>query len=212
MNAPNFKELTEAYERMNYKFFSKGSYNPNFWGIRSLDSKSNKFDDIGGVTFYESLNKPIVLAFPMTSDPGKYWLQNPLNKNGCAILIPGQYEESHALGVHGRSGPNPYKAFEQVNKMMYVRDNDRNDTLDFSLYRDPVKRRIHAFFDNIKSNIHRASALKIVQFVERYSAACQVYQNVKDFDKLIQVMEFSIRKGYPNRVTYTLFEENEVWK
>jgi hypothetical protein len=211
MVAPNFQEVANAYERMGYKFFKNGTYNLNIWGIRSLSSKSNKFDDIGGALCYTGINKPFLLTAPITTDPGKYWLQNPMNKNGTAILVPGQYSGSHALGYHGRNGLSPYEALEQIGEMLYVRDNNKDEILDFDLYRNPEKLKIHGFRENIKSNIHRASINKIVQLVERYSAACQVYQDSAEFAELIALVKLSLKAGFKNSFTYTLFEEDQVW-
>ena len=211
MKNPSFHEIQAAYERKAYKFYTQGSFNINLFGIRSDDSQSNKFDDIVGVAFYIDFSTPAVFGFKATTDPGKYWLQNPMSREGTAILVPGQYKGSHAIGVHGRSGKSPYKALEQINHMTYVRDNNKDMKLDFELYRDPELLKKHGFSANIKSNIHRASLNVLVQFVEKYSAACQVIQSADDFAKLIVMCEESIKKGFSNKFSYTLFEESEVW-
>lgn len=211
MFAPTFKVLTNAYEKKSHKFYHNGTYNLNIGAIRKNDSKSNKFDDIFFAAFYEDIQKPILFTAACTTDPGKYWLQNPMNSGGTAILVPGQYASSHCLGLHGRNSASPYSALEQCGDMMYVRDNNKDDILDFNLYRDPLNLAKYGFWGNIKSNIHRASAWKIVQLVERYSAACQVLQKPNDFDVLIRLVQVYLRKGFPNRLTYTLFEESEVF-
>ena len=35
-----------------------------------------------------------------TTDPGLYYLEHPMNVDGTAILIPGQYIGSHKTGLH----------------------------------------------------------------------------------------------------------------
>lgn len=208
---PNFDRIVSAYEKKGHTFYTNRTYNLNVGAIRSMNSKSNEFDDILFTAYYEDLRKPVIHCWPATTDPGKYWLQNPMNKNGTAIVVPGQYRNSHCLGLHGRSSSSPYAALEQCGDMLYVRDNNKDTKLDFDLYRDPVKLAAFGFRGNIKTNIHRASAWKIIRLIERYSAGCQVLQNPKDFDMLIRLYQVYLQKGFPNRVTYTLFEEIDVW-
>jgi hypothetical protein len=213
MRTPDFAIIRSAYERKGYKFYVTGPYNLNIWGIRANDSKSNKFDDVIGVSFYEKADQqnPRILCWNATTDPGKYWLMNPMAIGGTAILVPGQYRGAYKLGIHGRSSKSPYQALEQKDSMLYVRDNDKDTELDFSLYRDENKLKVHGFRANIKSNIHRASAWKVVQLVERYSAACQVIQDPAGFKFLISLVNKYIQHGFPNSLTYTLFEESDVW-
>lgn len=202
--------IRAAYQRMGYKFFN-GIYDLNIGGIRCDDSVSNKFDDAIFVVYRDKANEIKCHVYPATTDPGKHWLMNPTNKNGCAILVPGQYRSVYTLGLHGRSGNSPYKALEQVAAMQYVRDNNKDDKLDFDLYRDPNKLSSNAFWDIIKSNLHRASKLKIVQLVELYSAGCQVIQSVKHFDQLIGLCEKQVEHGHGNKFTYTLFEQSQLF-
>jgi len=211
MKSPNFHEIDTAYGRKGYKFYTKGAFNINLFGIRSMNSKSNSFDDLVGAALYLDATHPIVFAANATTDPGKYWLQNPMHREGTAILVPGQYAGSHCVGIHGRSGKNPYEALEQVGNMTYVRDNNKDMKLDFELYRDPQQLKLNAFTANIKSNIHRAHLNLLVQLVEKYSAACQVIQSATEFQKLLELCKEAVKRGFPNRFTYTLFEEDQVW-
>lgn len=205
-------EIEQAYAQKGYKFYTNGIYNPNIFGIRSNNSASNKFDDIIGLTYFESPSSPKALCFIGTTDPGKYWLQNPSNREGTLILVPAQYSSTHCIGIHGRSGKTPYEALEQVGQMRYVRDNNKDVVLDFDLYRDVLKLQKNGFWGIPKSNIHRASQNSIVQLVEKYSAGCQVIQNNLDFQLLMNICRMSVKQGFPNRFGYTLFEESEVWK
>lgn len=206
-NIVSFDSIRKVFEKKRYKFFETGDYNLNIGGIRSSNSKSNSFDDLVFIA-YKVHGQEILEVFPATTDPGKHWLYNPLNAYGTAIMVPDQYTGAYAIGVHGRSGKFPYKALEQIRPMKYVRDDNVNDILDFSLYKDTRKRHDHIFTANIKSNIHRASKWKVVRFVDRYSAGCQVIQKPKDFDEFMRICNTSTN-AYGNSFTYTLLEEED---
>jgi hypothetical protein len=210
MRTPDYNEIKEIFQRKGYRFFDLGKHNLNLFGIRAYDSQSNKFDDLVGVAFRDSEFQKQVWCFKATTDAGKHWLLNPTNKDGTAIIVPNQYSGVYKVGIHGRSGSNPYKALEQVKPMRYVRDNNKDAILDFELYKDPILLKEHGFWAILKTNLHRASKWKILQVVERYSAGCQVLQSAKDFDKLIALCETAINYGYKNSFSYTLLEEEDI--
>lgn len=197
----SYQQIKRKYEQHGYTFFEEGSYNLNIFGIRSKTSHSNEFDDYIGVCYKDESGVEKADVFPATTDPGKYWLINPMVSGGTAILIPGQYKGAYKLGYHKN-----YQALEQKSPMWYVRDNNRDAVIDKSLYQNPLIRRQKAFKANIKTNIHRASKYRIVQLVERYSAGCQVIQDPKQFDRLIYLCKRQIDIHKSNSFTYTLFE------
>ncbi|MEI2737870.1 MAG: hypothetical protein V9F01_03695 [Chitinophagaceae bacterium] len=61
--------------------------------------------------------------FRATTDPGNYWLKTFMNRNGTAILKPGQYKHSHRIGVHR----GKYQALVQQNPVTVLRDDNAND-------------------------------------------------------------------------------------
>ena len=197
----------KTYEDVKKLYYDKGySFRTqemalNLGAIRSKNSESDKFDDLGWCAWTEN-NSPQIQFFWLTTDPGKYWLQNPMKDDGCAILVPNQYKEVFGVGKHN----GKYECFKQLGNMSYVRDNNKDLILDFSLYRDPEKRKIHLFWGNINSNLHRASEFHNVPFIGRYSAACQVVQNPNTYKKLIELRDKSALKGF-TRWDWTLFEE-----
>jgi hypothetical protein len=195
-----YLELKYLYSIYNYKFREE-EMALNLFGARSLESQSNKFDDVIGCAWIQD-GEANVIQFPATTDPGKYYLQNPMKKEGTIIVVPGQYLDVYCKGLHA----GKYDAFKQYKPMAYVRDNDRNIELDFSLYRDENKRKKYLFWAIQGTNLHRASEWQIVQWVEKYSAGCQVVQDPKNFAKLIDLRNKSIKFGY-NSWDYTLFDE-----
>ena len=65
--------------------------------------------------------------WPITTDPGLYWLENPMNVDGTAILAPGQYRGAYRIGKHR----DDYQAVVQTGGEVAVyRDDDRNALLD----------------------------------------------------------------------------------
>jgi hypothetical protein len=196
-----YENVRDLYLSKGYTF-REGKYALNLGAIRGKESKSDKFDDLGWCAYRDENDEPQIQFFWLTTDPGKHWLLNPMNVDGCAIMVPGQYKEVYGAGKH----KGEYEAFVQIKPMAYVRDDDKNETLDFSLYRDNFKRSFHVFWDIIGSNLHRASKWKIVNLVSNWSAGCMVLQQSKTFDKLIDLRNKSITFGY-KKWDWTLFEE-----
>lgn len=172
-------------------------YKLNIWGFRSANPDPNKFDDEIHV-FYNSgtYAKPVwdYHIFKCTTDPGTYWLKNPDAKKGTAILLPGQYKDVYGISKH----QGKYKALCQLNgKVQVIRDHNRDARLDFK------SARIEKGWFGI--NIHRASKKGTTYKVDKYSAGCQVFQNVTDFAFFLKLCD-KHKKLYKNKFTYTLVD------
>lgn len=199
----SFSEILSVMDRKHYAYYTKGLFNLNLVGVRTENSISDKFDDLLYVFYRGEDNQFKLHEFAFTSDAGKHWLLNPMNVGGCAILVPGQYRNVYLIGGRHKD----YEALEQVAPMQYVRDSNRDNNLDFNLYRDPILRKKHIFNGIIKSNMHRASAIKTLLNVGMYSAACQVLQKPEDFKFLIELSHKNKANGNGSRLSYTLLEE-----
>lgn len=206
----SYVDLKNIFSQKNYVFFTEGYFNLNIFGIRSIGSQSNKFDDFIGCAYMDKNGKAQVEIYPATTDPGNYYLKNPLNKKGTLIMVPGQYRSAYKYGVHGRSGNFPYEALEQVGIMTYVRDNNRDLVINTDLYEDPKLFERNKITGVYKTNIHRASKWKVVRLVERYSAGCQVIQDPHDFDRLMELATNQIKYGNGEYYTYTLLTEEDI--
>lgn len=168
-------------------------YELNIVGVRTRSTKPNRFDDEIHV-FYKS--KPLKWhyhIFKGTTDPGTYWLQNPMQPQGTAILAQGQYVNAYKIGLH----LGKYKALVQVAPVTVIRDYDRNAKLDF--------------FNGTKDtglfgiNIHRALVKGTTKFIDKFSAGCQVFQNAEEFNSFMQMCD-KHSSLYGNRFTYTLLD------
>lgn len=169
----------------------------NIWGFRANTQVPNSFDDQIHVFTVSGTPKNRVWAywiFKCTTDPGTFWLKNPEARQGTAILNPGQYVNSHAIGRHR----GQYTALVQIAPLTVTRDYNRNNVLDFE--NGKTASGLYGI------NIHRASRIGDTFRVDKYSAGCQVFKNIKDFDFFIGLCQ-KHRKLYGNKFTYTLIDK-----
>ncbi len=180
----------------NFRLF-KRPYELNIVGIRSTSVRSNSFDDEIHV-FYktEGINWNYHI-YKVTTDPGTYWLRNPIQPQGTAILSQGQYLNAYQIGLHR----GQYTALVQRKPVTILRDYDRNATLDF------INGRKDTGLFGI--NIHRAMAQGTTKVIDKFSAGCQVFENVSDFTEFLKLSERH-RKLYGNQFTYTLIDLRAV--
>lgn len=168
-------------------------YELNIWGVRSKQTRSGKFDDELHVFYKNDKGKWEYHIFRATTDPGTYWLNNPMMPQGTAILAQGQYREAYQIGLH-----YTYAALVQVKPVTVIRDYNRDSVLDF--YNGKKQTGLFGI------NIHRAMQQGRTPYIEKYSAGCQVFENAADFYKFMMMAE-KHRSLYGNRFTYTLIDE-----
>ena len=178
-------------------------YQLNIVGLRSRNVISDRFDDEIHV-FYKVLSgKWNYHVFKATTDPGTFWLNNPDNPQGTAILAQGQYINSHSIGMHR----GKYKALVQANPVTVIRDYNRDAKLDFN----NGTRQTGVF----GINIHHASINGTTKFVEKYSAGCQVFADINDFNGFMSLCDHHAAL-YGNHFTYTLLDframRRETWR
>lgn len=168
-------------------------YRLNIAGMRSKGTIPNSFDDEIHVFYTKPDGKWNYHVYPVTTDPGTFWLNNPSFEEGTAILAQNQYIDSYAIGLHKGS----YPALVQVRPVTVIRDYDRDALLDFN----NGTRQTGLF----GINIHRAESSGTTKYINKYSAGCQVFQNAKDFDEFMKLCE-QHRILYGNRFTYSLID------
>ena len=179
-----------------FKTFSR-PFELNIVGIRSNSTKPNSFDDTLNIYYKTSDGKWQFHQFAATTDPGTYWLMNPMNPQGTAIVKHGQYINSHRIGMHR----GKYLALVQQRPLTIIRDYDRNATLDFMNGKEET-----GIFG---INIHHASVNGTTRTVDKYSAGCQVFANINDFNLFMQLAERH-KQLYGNEFTYTLIDERAL--
>lgn len=175
-----------------YRLYTR-PYELNIVGVRSKNTKANRFDDELHVFYKINLLKWEYHVFKITTDPGTYWLENPLQPKGTAILAQGQYLNSYKIGMH----QGKYKALVQQKPVSIIRDYDRNAWLDF----------LNGNKENglFGINIHRAMISGNTKYIDRFSAGCQVFENAADFQHFLQMCD-KHSDLYGNSFTYTLID------
>ena len=195
----NRSQVEKAVKSKGYKWFENGDYNLNIVGIRNSSTNNeitNKFDDlltvsykIDGVWYFHQ--------WEATTDPGLHWAENLLNKDGVAILVPGQYSGSHKIDLH----QGKYSALKQQKPLKVYRDNNKDGKYD--MLEKNIKEGIYGI------NIHRASATGTSTQIDKWSAGCQVIANNQNFDKLMELANKS-KDNWGNSFTYTLIESKDI--
>ena len=169
----------------------------NIVGIRSTTTASNRFDDEIHVFYKVAPLKWFYHVYKATTDPGTFWLKNPMQPQGTAILAQGQYKDAYRIGLH----QGKYKALVQAKPIFVMRDYDRTAKLDF---RNGKKSKgLYGI------NIHRASLSGTTKTVDKYSAGCQVFANIKDYNEFMSLCE-KHKSLYGNSFTYTLIDFRAV--
>ncbi len=169
-------------------------YQLNIVGVRSNNVKANSFDDELHVFYRIPEGKWQHHVFTITTDPGTYWLKNPIAPAGTALMKAGQYKDAYGLALH----QGKYQALCQIHKpVKVIRDYDRNATLDFLNGKEE--------YGMFGINIHRARQTGSTGAIDRYSAGCQVFQNSEDFTLFMQLCK-AHRVLHGNIFTYTLLD------
>ncbi len=195
------KQVEQTIKSKGYKWFENGNYNVNIVGIRNSDTKgevTNRFDDKITLS-YKVQGDWKFKIYDCTTDPGTHWVENVLNKDGVAILKPGQYRGSHIIRLH----QGKYEALGQHKPVTVYRDNNRDDKYDL----DETKTQTGLF----GINIHRATKLsgKKSTYVEKWSAGCQVIASNDDWHEFMDICRLA-RDTWGNSFTYTLIESDDI--
>jgi hypothetical protein len=169
----------------------------NIVGIRSPSTVPNRFDDEIHVFYKVTPLKWHYHVYKVTTDPGTFWLRNPMQAQGTAILAQGQYKGAYRIGMH----QGKYKALVQAKPITVIRDYDRDAKLDF---KNGTKSK-----GMFGINIHRASLTGITKQVDKYSAGCQVFSNINEFKEFLSLCEQHMGL-YGNSFTYTLLDFRSV--
>ena len=196
------EQLKRALSSRNYKFFESGAYNLNIIGIRNSETEhkvTNRFDDLITLSYKNDKGEWQYHEFKCTTDPGTHWVENVLNEDGVAILVPGQYSKSHKIRKH----QGKYDALGQQNPVSVYRDNNRDDI--YQMNTESINTGLFGI------NIHRATAKvgKTSTQVDKWSAGCQVIASNDDFKLFMKICK-KARDIWSNNFTYTLLNSKEI--
>lgn len=197
----SLQQIYDTIQEKGYKWFKQGDYDINIVGIRNSDTKgevTNHYDDHITIS-YKLKDDWHFHYWPATTDPGLYWIDNPMNSTGgTAILVPNQYSGVYKIDKHN----GKYEALCQRNgKVEVYRDGNKDKQYDYD-----QNSAQEGYFG---INIHRSSAYKASTYINKYSAGCQVFQDPDDFDEFMSIC----RKAadiWGNKFTYTLLESKDI--
>jgi hypothetical protein len=194
------EQIEKAMNEKGHKYFTGGDYDVNIIGVRNAatgDEITNKFDDCITLS-YKVDGEWKFNCWKCTTDPGKYWAEHLLNKDGVAILKEGQYRGSHKIRKH----QGKYDALCQKGPVKVYRDKNMDDEYDL------IEENVHEGVYGI--NIHKAGSWKSgsVQ-VDKWSAGCQVFSKEDDFYDFMNVM-YKARDRWGNSFSYTLINSNDI--
>lgn len=190
-------DFQKLFNEKGYAFFTNGDYNLNIIGVRANIGKTvtNKFDDVLIVDYSNDKGHHRDI-FAITTDPGIYYMQNPMNSKGTAILVPAQYRGCYKIGTH-----KGYTALVQAKSVKVYRDNNKDKQYDML----PSSAESGLF----SINIHRASTSGESTQVDKWSAGCQVFASAYDFNNFMTTCKLAKNK-WGNSFTYTLIEETDL--
>lgn len=166
--------VLQHLKSLGHEIMWEGDFHLNLFGIRSPNPKSNSFDDTMGCAYTDKgLWK--VHYWPITTDPGTYYLEHPMNVAGTAILMPGQYH-AWKIDLHG----GKYEALCQRAASVKVwRDSNKDDVLDHDVGSEAT-----GYFG---INLHRSSTSGESTRVNKWSAGCQVHARLDGFNEMMQL-------------------------
>jgi hypothetical protein len=197
------EQIKTAVESKGYKWFnddSNKSYDVNIVGIRNSSTGkkvTNVFDDFITISFKDEKGIWQFYQWAATTDPGKKsmleWKKMGIT-GGCARLVPNQYRSTWTIDLH----QGKYKALcQRLAKVKVYRDAD----LDLEYDEDKVTEGIYGI------NIHKSG--QDSTWVENWSAGCQVFKRVKDFDEFMKICK-NAEKIHGNKFSYTLLESKDL--
>ena len=195
MKTPSVFDILRVMEKKRYRVFESDNnlYNLNLIGIRADNPVPNSFDDRFFV-LWKLHGRWHQRDYAITTDPGTYWLKNPMNVSGTAILKEGQYPGLWALGKHAG-----YDALIQVSPCTVIRDANRNNRLDYDGHEETGLFGI---------NLHRANPAGKSTQVDKWSAGCQVFADGRDFQMFMQIAKEAARI-WGDGFSYTLLNERD---
>ena len=182
----SYPELIQKVEALGHSVYTDGQVNTI--GVRTSEINAGQFDDEIHL-IWKTDDGWQHETFPATTDPGAFYLRNPLHVDGTAILVPGQYRVYKFAKHQGK-----YTTLCQRGGPVRVwRDDNQDGVLDWGGEE-------HEGWYGI--NIHHGGSNN-PRVVARWSAGCQVFATMKDWKKAMKIW----RGSGESLFTYTLILE-----
>lgn len=202
MLRPSIEAMVETMETKGYRIYDtpQVDWNLNIVGIRSAVTTAGAFDDTLAV-FQRFGGSWEISYYDITTDPGLFYLERPVNGSGAAILKEGQYCGAYKLDLHARGLRSAHLALcQRLAPVTVHRHAGRDDGL------DPGDLRTETGMFGI--NIHRGNASHAAPHNVACSAGCQVFADPRKFAEFMAKCREGA-KAFGNKFTYTLLHERD---
>lgn len=193
--------ILDRVEAIGGKVFTDGDWNLNLVGVRKRDGTPNRFDDQLHA-IYKERGAWVDRWWAITTDPGTYWLEHPMNRLGTAAVVADrQYRSCWRLGKHR----GKYLALVQrgCGDIAVHRDDNLDAKVDY--------REANIQVGNFGINCHRSTTRtgSGSELVNRWSAGCQVFQRpgTDGFAGFMRICQKQHSERGWSRFTYTLLNE-----
>lgn len=165
----------------------------------AVDGQPGANTDFAKAAYQKTVNTWRLAHWTITTDPGADYLLNPMNADGCAVLVPGQYKNMWCLGFHQKNPAHPALVQQGAQVTVYL-DNNRN------LLAEEGRTTKTGWFG---INGHHASAIIVSQLIGKWSAGCQVFPDSTEHAQMLGVCG-TFKAQLKNLFTYTLLREREL--
>lgn len=192
----NYIEGLIAHYTLNKYPLNSRPFEVNMCGVRQNITKPNAFDDFMYLFYRDFAKRWVGFEYAITTEPGVYWLKNPMMIEGTAILKEGRW--AYKIGNH-----KGYKALVQREPVTVMRDINRD------LKPDEGGKEYNGMFG---INIHRAERTGTTGMIDKWSAGCQVFADANDFADFLKRVEYSVKLYGDKNLYYVLLDDTPLLK
>jgi hypothetical protein len=178
----------------------------NSYGFKGSNGKPLVEDGSVGKNTTFALNEytkvagqEVLKIYPLTTNPGVFWLNKPMSKLGTAVLKPIQWVDCWSLGFH--QSKKDHRALVQTGKVTVYRDNNKDSY--YQLNENSTQTGL--FGINIHGSNKSGSSVRIGQ----WSAGCQVFSTWTHKEEVMNICE-KFKTKTKNKFTYTLINESDL--
>lgn len=168
----------------------RGEYLPDHFNCKLLIFYKNE---------EETVNSHI---FPITSYPGNYWIDNPMQPAGCAVITEGQHRGCWQLGFHYQIpalvNTNPNRPISWVRVPRGSRQLQREVLLKLKKESGAVGLNLHPVMD--QNNLT----------VGQDSAGCPVVQHLAHFNLIMDLVRMQVAQGLGSNFTLTVIHKDDL--
>jgi hypothetical protein len=177
--------VREVFARRGLGFFGTGPYDLTAFGVRAATEQAGFFD-VFGFAYPDERGREHLWLLKGSTKPTPHWLREPMRREGCAVLVPGQYPAFWKPGLHR----GEYRALVQVGAGLVWRDPDQGLTV------NPPRDKT---WPATGINFHYGDGTWA-------SAGCQVTPLREDLNRVLALVDRQAASGFGDTLTYALLE------